>query len=568
METDILRRVQAGDLTGLNGLLLARLSNESKFRAHQKSRNKTSDKKGGHRGSFPNGKAHRRPYSGRDINNRDTQVFDMRVSVKRQGGKCGRTLMEEHTSAWKRRRMLDANGEVIFRVIRPVLDEALRILRAGVDKDGTRVDFLIVPDLDRLTRDPHTLEDIIDIVTHCGRPIIDPYGTLDLLTDAGRDNARGAVQHKHRQSTDTARRVRSKAAAIQRAGIPAGGVRPFGWRKDKRRLHKTEAPIYLRIIDDVCAHKTLHSIAIWLRDEGVRSVRGNYITKETLKAMLRNPRLCGYRAITVQNPDAPTGTRSRHMEILYQTKKVRDPETGKKKLVKVPIMGQWEALITPEKWREVLAIIGEKPGRGDGSNTRIYLGTGTFRCGNDPCECVMRAQKDSEKAGHYWYTCRSRAAGGCGGIRVDGPKADAYLKELVFAKYEEQQAKQDPETSAPEQWAGQGRLDRLLEDMAALRKARDKQIISAERYYQDLGDYEAKLSKLQAEQTRMARNNHARAALPINLPQIWDEMDLTEQRALVERVLSVVKVKRGKRGGRPEPVNLRMEPIETLALAA
>jgi site-specific DNA recombinase len=563
MNTDTYRKVLAGDLTGLNILGIARLSDESKFRASERKRRRRKGPKG-----YPGGKR-RRPMTGLEINNRDEQELDMRQATKAGRGRYLRTLHEAHTSAWKRRRMQDANGQVVFRVVRPTLDEALRILRAGVDIDGARVDAVMVPNLDRLTRDPRTLEDVIDVVMHCGRPIIDPYGTLDLMTDQGRANARAIVGHKHSQSADAARRVRRKASAMQREGIPAGGTRPFGWRKDKRRLHPVESGILLTAIEEVLEGRTRYAVVKQWREEGVTTVRGNVWRKETLTAVLRNPRLCGYRAISVQDSDATEGTRSRHMVILYTTKRVRDRLTGKKVRRKVPVIGQWEPLITPEKFFALLAIIGDKPGRGPGDNSRKYQGTGILRCTKNGCDTPLRGQKthesDGKPEGHYTYVCRSSGSGGCGGLRIDGAQTDAYLRELVIAKYQEQATKQA--AIIPQEWDGQPKLDRVIEDMHALRAARDKGLISVQRYYQDLSEYEAEMATLRQEQARVVRLTEARMPLPVDLPQIWDGLDLAERRAILERLFSAVLVAPAGRGQRT-PVIDRLTPVPRYGLAA
>ena len=564
MATDILEKLRIGDLTGLNGMGLERLSNESKYRAHLQQVEKKRRKSGP--GGAKNGPGNRgkkfRPLTGRDINNRDEQVLDMTEEVTSRGGKYIYTVSEPHTSAYKRRRVVDPEtGDVVYRVLRPELYAALKCLKAGIAPNGKRVDFMIVPHIDRLTRDPRTLEDIIDVVIQCRRPIITTAGTLDLLTEEGQNRARDQVREKHQASADTARRVSRKAQALVREGIPGGGTRPYGWRKDKRRLHREESVILRKAVDDVFAGVTFHAICADWNRRGIRTVRGNRWSKEALKAVLRNPRMCGYRAVTVQDSDAPEGTRSRHMVIAYQGQ-------GKKRK---PIRGQWERMITPERWHALIAIIGDKPGRGSGLNTRSYLGTGTFRCGKDTCDCVqcdcvLRAQKSapsSKKApGHYSYTCRSKGSGGCGGIKIDGPKADAYLRELVFAKYR-QQAQHHTEV-APPAWDGQAKLDRLMEDMAALRKARDKGIISADLYYQDLGQYEAHKRQLEQEQGKYLRRTQKAPALPDRLPEIWEELSLTEQRAIVERVLNAVTVAPAGRG-RPRPVEERCTPAYTMA---
>lgn len=141
----------------------------------------------------------------------------------------------------RRVRLRLPDGSTTYRVVRPVFEGALQDLKRGVAPNGERLDGLVVYDIDRLTRDNRHLEDAIEVVQHYGRPILDFTDTLDLLTDNGRTVARILVATSNKQSADTARRVARKHHAMQQAGIPTGGRRPFGWKADKRTLDPKES---------------------------------------------------------------------------------------------------------------------------------------------------------------------------------------------------------------------------------------------------------------------------------------------------------------------------------------
>ena len=181
------------------------------------------------------------PMTGRDIRGRDEQAKDCRTYVEKRGGTYVYTYEEPDTSAYKRKRVRLPDGRLGYRVIRPIFEAALEDLKRGTAPNGRRIDGLIVYDIDRLTRDNRHLEDAIEVVQHFRRPIVDITGTLDLLTDNGRTVARIVVATANKQSADTSRRVARKHRAMQQAGIPTGGQRPFGWRKDKRTVNEPEA---------------------------------------------------------------------------------------------------------------------------------------------------------------------------------------------------------------------------------------------------------------------------------------------------------------------------------------
>ena len=55
----------------------------------------------------------------------------------------------------------------------------------------------MVPDIDRATRDPRTLEDLIDAVELYGLYVASLTGNIDLTTDAGICAARGLVGRRN-----------------------------------------------------------------------------------------------------------------------------------------------------------------------------------------------------------------------------------------------------------------------------------------------------------------------------------------------------------------------------------
>src|SRR6266568_8302390 len=289
MGINAVQQTMTGDLTGLNFALHARLSNESKRRKHEKDQAAA--------GVDPKS----RPKTGMDINNRTEQVTDLQEWVESRGGNVVHIYDEPHTSAYKRRRIKLPDGSVIWRVIRPVYAAMLQDLAKGIAPNGERLDGVISADLDRLTRDPRDLEDSIDVVVRHHRPIVDLSGALDLNTTSGQTNARVIVAFKNAQSADTARRVGRKHVALQREGIPTGGHRPFGWLDDKRTLHPVEAPLLQTAVAEILEGRAVTAVAADWNRKGITTARGKKWRAVNLKAVLRNPRMAGYRMVTVAN---------------------------------------------------------------------------------------------------------------------------------------------------------------------------------------------------------------------------------------------------------------------------
>ncbi|MER5528723.1 recombinase family protein [Streptomyces sp. NPDC002677] len=535
----MVQRAHWGNLEGQNWAGLARLSTEEA--EGELSSDGTLDE------SRP------RYMTGRDIKSTEEQERDGRQFVETRGGRYVYTYMEPDTSAWKRRRVLLPDGSIGYRVVRPVYEGALEDLKHGKAPNGERVDGLIVYDIDRLTRDPRHLEDAIETVEHYHRPIIDITGTLDLLTDNGRAMARVVVAMANKQSADTARRVRRNHKARRDRGIPVGGTRPFGWQDDKRTLNPTEAKHIRDAAKRLMLGAEWHAVVADWNREGITTSKGNPWTWIGLRDMMRNPRLCGYRSHVVIEFDPESGREIRRLTI------ARDDE-GK------PVMGQWTPILEVSEWEAIQEIIGDGPMRGGGHNARVYLGSGTLRCGKDDCGSLLRAMKAApsrgKPEGYFYYVCPAKTTGkGCGGVKVPGPETDELIRKLVITKYEEEADKRQA-VKAPQEWPKAEELKIIGEDIDDLKAARRARKISAERYYADLAEFEADEQRLKRERNAWRRQTLAGEGEPVDIAKEWDRdgITLAERRSYVARTLTALVVL-SVGSGRRVPLRDRMLPV-------
>ncbi|MEU1353012.1 recombinase family protein [Streptomyces cinnamoneus] len=541
MSEDLVSRAHWGDLTGQNWAGLVRMSFEL---------DEPDAKADGATGEAAHTKSFR-PMTGQDIKGRNEQEKDARTFVESRGGNYVHTYEEPDTSAWKRKRVRLPNGEVGYRVIRPVFEGALEDLKRGTTPDGKRLDGLIVADIDRLTRDNRHLEDSIEVVENFRRPIIDITGTLDLLTDNGRTVARIVVATKNQQSADTARRVRRKHKALQQTGIPTGGRRPFGWKEDKRTLDPHEAKWLRQMVDWLLAGKPISAIIHELRKEGVKTVSGHEWSRMAIKQVMRNPRLCGYRSRQVVEFDPVAGTEHKRIDIVFD-------DTGK------PVIGTWEPLISVTKWEALAELMGPNSSPDPGHNTRKSLLKGTLRCNKNDCGAVLRITKApktrSKPEGYFYYTCPSSGSSpsGCGGTKISGPETDKAVSMLVIAKYEEEAAKRKA-VIEPEAWDGEEELARVREDIADLKQARKERQITAARYFSFLAEAEADERRLLGERNRAVRAAQVARRQPVDLAAEWEGLALAEKRAYIEDTLVAVLVSPAV--GRGRPVRERLEPV-------
>jgi len=472
--------------------------------------------------------------TGADLLGRDAQERQCRQFVESRGGRYVHTYEEPDTSAWKRKRVQQADGSVVYRVFRPVFRAALEDLRRGVAPNGEQLDGMIVSDIDRLTRDNRDLEDAIDAVIQHDRPIIDPTGTLDLLTDNGRTVARIVVATKNQQSADTARRVRDKHRAMQQAGIPTGGTRPFGWGPDKRTLDPAEAEVIREAARRILAGAPLSALVVEFNERGVRSATGKPWRNPSLKGILRSPRLCGYRARYVKDVNPQTGTQTQTVQI------VRDDNGN-------PVIGQWEPIMSVAEWETVTALIGSNVTPTRGANARKYLLTGILRCGRDGCGGPLRAQKvhasRNPAPGMFHYSCTAKAQGGCGGrVSVHGPKTDERIRNLVILKYEKEAADRSAALDAGP-WPQEAEFEMLRQDMRDLTAAWRARQISGSHYFAQFAEVEADHARLAQYRERWLAATHAAAGRPVTITvEQWEGYTLAQRRAYVADALLAVIV--------------------------
>ncbi|MFE4973081.1 recombinase family protein [Kitasatospora sp. NPDC056651] len=544
MAEDLVTRAHWGDLTGQNWAGLVRLSFEVDADPTTASSKESS----------PDTETPSRrfvPMTGRDIKGRDEQEKDARLFVESRGGRYIHTYEEPDTSAWKRKRIRLPDGQVVYRVVRPVFEGALANMKEGLAPNGERLDGLIVYDIDRLTRDNRHLEDAIEVVENFRRPIIDITGTLDLLTDNGRAVARVVVAMSNKQSADTARRVRRKHRALEQAGIPTGGARPFGWQGDKRTLHPDEAPLLQKAVREIITGTPIRAIVQRWNEAGMTTPRGNVWTPGKIKQLLRNPRLCGIRSRKATEPNPVTGGEHQRLEMVY------DAEGN-------PVPGQWDQVITVTEWEALTEIIGMNSVPGTGHNARKYLLSGILRCDRNGCGNGLRALKATpsqrKPEGFFYYACPDKGTGrGCGGgTKIAGPDTDAAVIKLVIAKYELEAAERQA-TSNPQPWDREEELERVREDIADLKKARKDRKITAERYFSYLAESEAEERTLLADRNKWMRSAYAAEGKPVNLRAEWEGLTFMEKRSYIEDALVAVLV--APAVGRGRPVRGRLTPV-------
>ncbi|CAM3461773.1 recombinase family protein [Stackebrandtia soli] len=302
-------------------------------------------------------------------------------------------LVENDTSAFKRRRIMLPGGGSGLRVVRPKFRKAL-----GWLDDGTCDGFATV-DLDRGMRDPRDLEDMIDLVEMYRIPVKSLTGSLQLDTDAGITMARVMVAVANKSSRDTARRLRDNREARALAGQWGGGKRPFGFEPDGITLRPAEAELILAGTRDLLAQVSLSDQVRALEEGGVPTVGGKPWTIQSWRQILLRPRNAGL--------------------LVHRGEVIGD--------------APWKPIVSRELWEAGCAALAERR-RPSVNNSHAYLGSGIYVCGlcGAPFGSGARGSSEivnGEKRFRPGYRCSATSH-----MSRDAIHLDEYVENVLLAR--------------------------------------------------------------------------------------------------------------------------------------
>ena len=417
-----------------------------------------------------------------------------------RGWTLGDTYLDNDVSAYRPK------------VIRPDFERMLADLEAGT------IQGIVVYDLDRLARQPADLERIIKIYDRKPLVFATVQGDIDLSTPDGRTMARVMVAFANKASMDTARRVARQKLEKATNGLGFSNYRPFGWNEDRLTLNEPEAEILRQAARDVLSGTGLFVICGRLNRQDIRTVRGNIWKTHAMRRVLRAPRIAGFA--------------------VYQGELLTD-SSGK------PVEGKWEPILDEAAWRAVDSILGN-------TNSRVErkpggLLTNIARCGKCGAGMII-----ARKKGTFYYLCRGPDSGGCAGVGISGPRLEAQIKDLLFAYL-------NKEIEAPQPvWDGQTRLDEVNAKMAELMEEY-RTGLSGSIVFPMIRRLEDERNDLQTEQASFTR---IKARKQITVTGEWDDLDLYEQRAVIQSVIEAVVIRPTGRTGLYDPSRVDVIPLQ------
>lgn len=428
---------------------------------------------------------------------------------------------------------------------RPAFLAMVRDLRARRTAEGVPVKGIIAVAEDRVRRLP---EDFLRV--HRALTVnadgcfyaVDEKRHIDVHSDGaqvvGLVTSSGDEREVKKISQRAVRNVRDRA----KEGKQSGGHRRFGWlaadlKADRPHNHLLD-PIeskYLReAIERIMAGQSERTVTQWLIAEQVTTVRGGKWTSTTVRNMVSNPAICGYRMLGGEL--------------------VRDQKTGE------PVVGNWETIATAEEWQKVLRrytsyyrvnpdTLKGDPARGSRAarrkevqQTRKYKLSGFLRCGrlnlsDEICASTLVGNPVTERTPHGAYSCNSS---NCRGLARRMDKVDEAIIELVLEVLSERYAAKEPEAGA---WHGQGTLDSLLERKRLLKEAYSTGTIQPADFFQMLPDLDTRIQESEDDRAAFLAEREAGTFLAGFTPERWERFDLRQQRIAIGTVVQTVVVK-------------------------
>ncbi|WP_405854431.1 recombinase family protein [Streptomyces sp. NBC_00090] len=450
---------------------------------------------------------------------------------------------ENDTGASKKKRLTKSDGTAHWMVIRPAFRRMLSDLLSG------EIDGVIFYDTDRLARRPRDLEDLIDIVEHTTRPAVGVTGDLNLVNDADRHMARMLCLMALKASEDTSRRVARSHLAEAAAGELTGRT-PYAWNPDGT-LRPDRARTARRVYDQFAAGGSITGIARDLNQDEIPSPRGTKWAQPTVKAILTNPRYCGFVSYQGKHRNEVPRQRDGWGRVLLG-------EDG------LPTLGRWEPVVSKKVWADTQLeldrrrLLDEKRGilrNPEGANHRKYVFTGYLRCGI--CNAAMSTKQVAGR-GHVIYYCPGRSRNACGKVSRRAQPVDLYLEALIVEWAKTRSA----ELPAREETAEQDTLTEILRTRISDIVARKRDLTSSwaegsentkgmrpDDYYQALASMNAELDRLEGELA--TQSSHARHCRARDFASEWRTGGLEQRRAVVGEIFSAIHVMPSGKGRAP-----------------
>ncbi|WP_293448441.1 recombinase family protein, partial [Planktotalea sp.] len=213
---------------------------------------------------------------------------------------------------------------------RPALRQLLQDIADG------RVDQIVVYKIDRLTRSLADFSKIVDTLDEAEASFVSVTQSFNTATSMGRLTLNMLLSFAQFEREVTAERFRDKIAASKRRGLWMGGLVPLGYDADGRtlKINEHEAATVRRLYDLYQEHGTVRGVKAVADDLGLRSKQRSTASGKRTGGVLFDR---GHIHHILINPIY--AGRIKHKTLVHE--------------------GQHEAIITPERWDRIQAMLQE-----------------------------------------------------------------------------------------------------------------------------------------------------------------------------------------------------------------
>lgn len=402
---------------------------------------------------------------------------------------------------------------------RPKFGELLELISAG------KVDCVVAYKTDRLSRGGGPgWAPLVDAFEAAGRDPDRAVATTDGWVSEFEIGIRSAMDRE--ESKKTSDRMVAVRAREAKEGVPRiAGRRAFGFSMDMSEHVPEEVARIQEAAERVLAGESVWGIASSWNEEGVPTVTGRPWTVTTIQSILTSGRIAGLRE---------------HKGVVVAE-------------------GQWEPIIDDDLRERLLVVLAPKR---KARKVRTYPFTGFLRCG----KCGRPLKSLAREGGGRSYACRKGPGlDGCGGIRVQAPGVEDYIRDLVCGMLA------DPETRAV--LAGLGEVDdggsALVEDLRTVEAKRQRLVdlytdgdIDRAEFRRRRDDLDARASVIEGQ---MAQRSGGRVVAEVTgsfeeLVELWEDRGPAFQRRITEAILHPITVNPVGRQRRFDPARLVVVP--------
>jgi DNA invertase Pin-like site-specific DNA recombinase len=455
------------------------------------------------------------------------QIKDVTELVDRLGWTVTGTYVDNDVSATSGKR-------------RPEYERLIRDASAGL------LDAVAVWDVDRLTRRPRELEDVIDLADRHGLRLASVGGDIDLGTPQGRLTARIKGSVARHEAEQMGRRLARKHRELVEQGVPHV-FPPFGYRLDLTAVDEHGRPVRpaphviyepeARVVRDVAtkllAGRPIRALAAELNTAGVRTTKGNPWSAQTVRRMIGRPVYAGLKT--------------------YKGK--------------VAGVGQWPAILDRATHEQIVALLADPGRRTQRGNTRRHLLSGLLVCGHCAAQLTpgeLPATRMISAVGRMNHTTGRRQSGAytcgvCFRVRRNRQAVDDLITGVVVERLSRPDAADlfrvgDRDAAAA--------ATRIIEVEEARMRAAAEQCADDAITPEQLAIITGKARSRIAEQRAVLAATAGRSDLAeLAGPEIrgrWDGLPLDVKRAVIAELMTITVLPAGS-GARFDPELIRVD---------